>query len=286
MQLFNACAGALLAVLALAAYAGDGGHALAAAGPPQADHFAVRILANHGFTVGYAPARRSAVWVVYRARAIGERRYRKRPDFAPDPRLADPVSIYAYFGTGFDRGHLAPNYLISNLYGPAAQQDSFLLSNVTPQRPRFNQLLWQRLEEVEADYAAPRSGALRVTVGPVFGPHPQRIDDGPAIAKAFYRLWLDQTASGGLRAIALLVPQSVRGDERLDSFVVSVDRVEAQTGLDFYPNLADAIQVRIEAEAAKPGAWGLSQIACLPARYREDWQGRGGIELNFDRCGE
>lgn len=85
--------------------------------------------------------------------------------------------------------------------------------------------------------------------------------------------------------MAFIVPQSVRGDERLDQFIVSVDRVEARAELDFYPALPDRVETRIESVSANPKAWGFAQYACMPARYAEDWQGRGGIELHFNRCG-
>lgn len=264
----------------------DAGHALADAGTPRSSGMAIRVLDNKGFTVGYAPKRRSAIWVRYRARAVHDRGHYERPRFEPDSRVADPVPWHAYADTRYDRGHLAPNYLISRLHGRKAQRQTFLTTNITPQRPRLNQLVWQRLEEIEADRLAPELGALRVTVGPVFGDSDAHLADGPAIPVAFYRLWLDRTPDGRLRAMALLVPQSVRGDERLDRFIVSVDRIERETGLDFYPSLPDSVQARLESRAAKPGAWGFAEHACMPARYADDWRGRDGIELRFDRCRE
>jgi endonuclease G len=180
---------------------------------------------------------------------------------------------------------MAPNYLIANRYGEAAQERSFLLSNIAPQRPRLNQLLWQRLEEVEADHLAVRHGTLWVTLGPVYGETPERAGgpDGVDVPEAYYRIWLD-VEDGRPRVLALRVPQDVRGDERLDTFVISVDAIEAETGLDFHPELPEDVQAAIESEPGDADAWGLTELACFPARYREDWQGRGGIRLDFDRC--
>lgn len=258
---------------------------LAEMGRPHANGFQVRVLDNKGFTVGYAKKRRSAVWVVYRAREVPWRGYFDRPKYHADPRVANPVPWHAYSDSGYDRGHLAPNYIISRLYGRKAQKQTFLMTNIVPQRPRLNQLVWQRLEEIEADHLAPALEALRVTTGPVFGADPERIENGPAIPVAFYRLWLDRLPDGRLRAMALVVPQTVRGDERLGQFIVSVDRVEARTKLNFYPRLPDAVASRIESRKANPQAWGFAQFACMPARYAEHWRGRGGIDLRFDRCG-
>lgn len=174
----------LLAAAALIAAAGcraqQAATGLTDVGHPHANGFRVHVLDNKGFTVGYAPKRHSAVWVVYRASEVPWRGDFERPKYHADPRVADPVPWYAYSHTGYDRGHLAPNYIISRLYGHKAQKQTFLMTNIVPQRPRLNELVWQRLEEIEADHLAPSLQALRVTTGPIFGNDPERIKNGPA----------------------------------------------------------------------------------------------------------
>ncbi|MDN5937912.1 MAG: DNA/RNA non-specific endonuclease [Salinisphaera sp.] len=271
---------ALLLALAQPGHAREPNRALAGLPQTAGDH----VLINDGFTVGYSERLGSPLWVVYRASRITNRRYSPRPRFHRDPRSRRGVTWFDYLHSGYDRGHMAPNFLMSNLYGRGAQRDSFLMTNVTLQSPRLNQLLWQRLEEVEADYLAPRWQALWVTAGPIFSDADRHTESGLAIPEAFYRLWLDRKENGRLRALALIVPQKVRGDERLDRFVVSVDAVERRTGLDFYTRLPDAEENPLEAAAADPVAWGLTRHACDPARYAENWQGRDGITLVFDRC--
>lgn len=249
-----------------------GGHP---AGPADGG---IRHLENPGFTVGYSVDRGAPLWVVYRARHVARATVHGRPSFVADPRVPGaPGPDAPVFGRGHDRGHMAPNYLIANLYGRDAQRASFRMTNIAPQRPRLNQLVWQRLEEIEADRLARRRDGLWVTVGPIYG------DPGERLPTAFYRIWTDTTPAGP-RALALRVPQDVRGDERLDSFVVSVDRIEAETGLDFHPALAPEAEAAAEGAPGEVSGWGLAALACFPARYREDWQGRDGIRLDFDRC--
>lgn len=257
------------------------------AGAPAAggDLGPVRRLDNPGFAVGYSPRRGAPVWAAYRAEPVTQTGYHDRPRFEPDPRVARSPAPGSYRGSGYDRGHMAPNYLIANLYGAAAQKASFRLSNIAPQRPRLNQLLWQRLEEIEADHLAARHEGLWVTAGPVYGDDSARLGgpDGVDAPEAFYRIWLD-LEGGSPRVLALRVPQDVRGDERLDRLVVSVDDLEKETGLDFHSDLPADVQAAIESQPADPGVWGLTELACFPARYREDWQGRDGIRLDFGRC--
>lgn len=246
----------------------------------------VQRLDNPGFVVGYSPRRGTPLWAAYRVEPVAGGRLGKRPRFMPDPRVERGPANGSYRGSGYDRGHMAPNYLVARNHGAEAQKASFLMSNVAPQRPRLNQLLWQRLEEIEADRLAPRHDAIWVIAGPIYGDAPRRLGgpDGVDVPEAYYRIWLD-LENGRARVLALRVPQDVRGDERLDAFVVSVDAIEAETGLDFHPALDESAQAAIESEPGDADAWGLTDLACFPARYREDWQGRSGIRLDFDKCG-
>ena len=96
--------------------------------------------------------RAAPLWVGYVARDPAAGTPHERPDsFAVDAPQGTGIDGDAYRGSGYDRGHLAPNYLISRAYGREAQRASFRMSNIVPQLPRHNQLLWQRLEEIEAE---------------------------------------------------------------------------------------------------------------------------------------
>lgn len=250
----------------------------AALGAPAAAVQSIERLHNHGFLVGYDPARRRAAWVAYGVSPVTAYQAMPRPEFIPDPRLAAAPALSPYAGPDYDRGHLAPNYAISQLYGRQGQRESFYYSNVAPQRARLNQLLWQRLEEVEVDAIAPRVDRLWVIVGPVAA-------DAAAVPSAFFRIWAAQTPDHGWQSLAFLLPQRVRGDERLGDYVVSIDRVEAATGLDFFSGLDPAREQELERAPAPLSTFDFVRSACMPARYAARWQGRDGVQLQFDRCG-
>lgn len=253
-----------------------------ASGAPVARHVAVapdiHVLTNPGFVVGFDRERGRAAWVAYRVTPVADFSYMRRPQFRPDRRVNHAASRQVYWGPKFDRGHLAPNYAMAQLYGRDAQRAAFYFSNITPQTPRLNQLAWQRLEEIEIDDMAPRLDELWVTVGPIYASKDSKVP------VAFYRIWQDRTPSGQWRFMAFRVPQDVRGDERLSRFLVSVDAIEQATGLDFFSGLADAVEASLEAEVANAKRWGFATYACMPARYRDDWQNHGGVHLDFDRC--
>ena len=225
-----------------------------------------QVLSNPGFLVGYSEARRQPLWVGYRAESLKGRRLGKRPErFEPDPRVDPAVAEADYRGSGYTRGHLAPNYLIGKLYGRAAQHATFLMTNVSPQRRTLNELVWQRLEEAEADIVAPRAIELWVITGPLFGQQPALLKKGIAVPEAFYRIWLDLDG-GAPRALAFIVPQDVCGTEPLSQYLASIDEVERRAGLDFFAELADAQEDALERSRATDG-WRLERFERRPPRY-------------------
>ena len=237
----------------------------------------IRRIDNDGFVIGYDMARAQAAWVAYRVVPVADYVEHRRPPFVADPRLGEEPDTGIYAGPRYDRGHLAPNYAMSQLYGEHAQRQSFYYTNIVPQRPRLNQLVWQRLEEIEIDDVATHNSPLWVMLGPIAAD----TTDKPA---AFFRIWLARSEAGDWQAMAFIVPQSVRGDEALSRFLVSIDRIEAMTGLDFLPALAQSRQARLEQGVAPRRRFGLAKLACSPARYAARWQGRDGVRLDFDRC--
>ncbi|GGY00474.1 endonuclease [Litchfieldella qijiaojingensis] len=227
-----------------------------------------RVLRNDGFLVGWSDVRVNPLWVSYTLQTVDDPRAGPRPDFQRDWRTLWPIAADSYFGSGYDRGHLAPNYAIATVHGRGAQQQTFLMSNISPQRPDFNRRLWQRLEEVVIDHFAPRFGTLQVVTGPVF---PERFLDNVLnrvglveIPEAFYKIIVvpaDQPV-----ALAFLVPQNVRGNEPLDRYVVSIDEIEARTGLNFFPNLPEGAARVLEGQVRTQG-WELEKVARLPSRF-------------------
>ncbi len=228
----------------------------------------VRILRNPGFLVGYSEIRANPLWVAYRVRPIEKKRAMPRPRFfTTDYRSLMRVSEDDYRRSGYDRGHMAPNYLMSQLYGPEAQLASFRMTNITPQRAELNRELWQRLEELEVDYYARWFEELWVLTGPVFDQHRQFMASGVEIPDGFFKIMFDIDRAGRPRVIAFLVPQAVRGNVPLDQLVVTVDQIESITGFDFFAELEDGIEAALE--SSEPDYhWRLHETARMPSRYK------------------
>ena len=211
----------------------------------------VRVLVNRGYAVGYSERLGGPVWAAYRVADLARLpEAGERPgSFEVDRRTAARVRPEAYSGSGYDRGHLAPNYAIATRYGPAAQRETFLMSNITPQRHALNAGLWRELEmKIATSYPA-RYAEVWVLVGPVFGASPRRLRDGVAVPEAFFKIVIDEN-EGKLRTLAFIVPQEASTDAEPGRFLTTIEEVQRRTGLDFLSELEDAAEREVEERRA------------------------------------
>jgi len=229
-----------------------------------------RVFRNAHFMLGYSDVRGNPLWVTYQLKAVDKNatRYKRPSNFKSDWRSLNQVISADYKGSGYDRGHMAPNYAISRLYGKPAQLNSFLMSNITPQKPQLNRKLWQRLEEVGIKYFTQLKGKLWVVTGPVFDADIQRLKNAwnVEIPDAFYKMYILEREDNAPLALAFLMPQNVKGNEPLNRYLVSIDEIEKQTGLDFFSKLPDELEDRLEASIT-PKAWKLKKVANTKSRY-------------------
>lgn len=108
-----------------------------------------KILHKKAFDVCYSCKWKTPKLVVYRVDGDLMDRYnlsRKRLRFRPDYQLPVKCRSYPkdYSRTGYDRGHLAPNAVFD--YDRKVQKETFLMSNIAPQKPKLNRKLWAKIE--------------------------------------------------------------------------------------------------------------------------------------------
>ena len=191
-------------------------------------------LCREGFLLSYNPATKVADWVMGRIipeRLAGPAR-REDAAFKPDPSLPinGQAALADYKGSGFDRGHLAPAGDMA--WDAAAMAESFYLSNVAPQvGVGFNRGVWAALEGEIREAAA--AGELSVVTGPVFFDFEPRLGSSRVVVPdAFYKALYDP-ATGETKA--WLIPNRALPGETPAAFAIALERLEALTGLDFFP---------------------------------------------------
>lgn len=223
-------------------------------------------LENTGYAVGFSEELIDPLWVAYYCGPYstfpnGERLGR----FSTDSRVKATARLkHEDYNRPqgstptYDRGHMAPNYAIATRYGRAAQLETFLLTNIVPQRSSLNQKTWKALETEIARNFAPACKGVWVTVGPIFKTPIARYNGKAAMPSAFYCIIVDRTASGTLRALALVMEQSVTDKRRIGDFITTIRHIEKRTEINFFAALPDEIEEALEtALADKDWNWDL-----------------------------
>ncbi len=230
-------------------------------------------LENAGYAVGYSEARRDPVWAAYHVPWTDHPSHCKRPArFKVDPRTQARVDHDAYTQHGggglYDRGHMAPRWAVGSRHGCEAQDETFTMSNVAPQRKVLNEQAWRSLEHIIAWDWSKRYGDVWVVSGPIFAGRPARLNGVSAIPAAFYSIVVARDGDD-VRLLAVVLRQGVTGKPALKAFVTTVADVQRRTGLDFFPDLPADVQARLEARKADAD-WDLEQLLSAPPGGREE----------------
>ncbi|MEO0723347.1 MAG: DNA/RNA non-specific endonuclease [Bacteroidota bacterium] len=189
------------------------------------------------YSLSYNEDYEQADWVAYiLTRDELRQPWSERVDnFRPDPAIrSGSASPNDYRGSGYDRGHMVP--AADMAFDAAAMDETFLMSNISPQSRNFNQGIWRELEELTRDWAK-KFGRLYVVSGPVLSEDPKGYigrANNVAVPTAYFKVLLDLD-DPEQKAIAFLLDNEVNY-EPLYKFTTSVDEIEELTGIDFFPD--------------------------------------------------
>ncbi len=207
------------------------------------------------FSLSYNEKYEQADWVMYEliADSLARPRFPRKDRFRPDPAVrSGSATPEDYRGSGYDRGHLLPAAAMS--WSKIALSETFFMSNMSPQKPRFNRGIWKKLETRVRDWAL-ENRELYVVTGPVLTDGLPTIGENEvAVPRYFYKIVLDMKEPE-IKAIAFLVSNE-KHREPLSHFAVSIDSVENLTGIDFFPQLPafweDSLESRVLVDAWFP----------------------------------
>jgi len=153
-----------------------------------------------------------------------------------------------YTKSGYDRGHLCPAADMG--FSAIAMDESFLMSNISPQTPDFNRGIWKELEITVRNWAT-REHKIIVVSGPVFKNSKGSIGrDEVLVPGSFFKVIYDETEEP--KMIAFVFPNE-KSDRPLTDFAVSTDEAEKLTGFDFFSQLPDELENKLEAKVQLAG---------------------------------
>ncbi len=212
-------------------------------GVPAAD----QIMFNRHYVLGYSYYTRQAKWaleIVDPDKKDVERADNFRPDYRiPEMFRAD---LDVYKGSGFDRGHLVAS--ANKRETEIQNSETFLLSNMCPQKPKFNRDIWKKLEEAVRRLDK-QENILETYVicGPIFDFYIPIKSIGTTdknnvtlpIPHVFFKSILAENHKGALYMWSFFMPNEAL-DKSLDEFLVPTTKVERYSGLILWERLVGA----------------------------------------------
>lgn len=205
-----------------------------------------QIIQHKGFTLSYNEKYEQASWVAYELTADELIKRVKRSDnFKKDSKVSTGSALPSdYAKSGFDRGHLAPAADLS--WSEVTMKESFYMSNMSPQKPGFNRGIWKKLEGYVRQWAFDNS-AIYIVTGGVLNNIDQYIGtSNVGVPKYYYKVILDYTGPEK-KGIGFILPNQ-SSSKKLQLSAVSIDEVEALTGIDFFHSLPDNEESLLESQ--------------------------------------
>ena len=209
-------------------------------------------LQREGYRASYNADNRQpnyVTWTLTPQRLQGDAK--RRSSFYEDPELADDAKslLSDYSRSGYDRGHLCPAG--DNKWSLTAMIESFLLSNICPQKHTLNSGDWRVLEEACRTWAAEQGDTLHIAAGPLFDREKSGwLKKRVRIPSAFFKTIVN-LRPGKEHGIAFIY-RNTTDDQPMQRAACTIDEVERLTGYDFYAELPGALQARIESENHLP----------------------------------
>jgi endonuclease G len=210
-----------------------------------------QIVHHEHYSLSYSEPHEQAEWVAYELKKshLSNTNF-KRPYFEIDKAVKTGAADWRnYKNSGYDRGHLCPAG--DRRFSKEAHDETFLTSNISPQDHQFNSGIWNTLEQKVRYWARKYDGVFVVTGGVLKGNMATIGDEEVSVPNQFYKVLIDIN-SGRPKMIAFLLPHE-DSNQPLYTFVVSVDEIEDLTGIDFFAELEDGIENRLEASSSYKG---------------------------------
>lgn len=180
------------------------------------------------------------------------------------PESIQPDITDGSYGGGWARGHQLPS---ADRLSYDANVSTFVPTNMTPQNYNFNGGIWAKLEEKVRSWSKNQTDTMYVVTGALFDKSTSYSGSSSGFAVKipthYFKALLykgnssDASSTGGYMMCGFYLPHnaSISKGNCMD-YKCSIDKLEQETGIDFFPNLEKrdkALSVKLE--AAEPAAF-------------------------------
>ena len=110
--------------------------------------------------------------------------------FVADQSVPNGATPADYAGTGYDKGHAAPDGDLS--WSQQVEYESFLMTNMYPQHGSLNRGIWKLLETSVRGWAVQRNQSYTIFVGAIYGAGNEYIGKGVIVPNGYYKIVVNQ----------------------------------------------------------------------------------------------
>ncbi len=210
-----------------------------------------QLVKHEHFMLSYSEPYEQAEWVAYTLKKGHlTNDDRKRPYFIEDPKVKTKSADWRnYKGSGYDRGHLCPAG--DRRFSEYAYNETFYTSNVSPQDRNFNAGVWNRLEMQVRRWAKRYDEVFVITAGILEADLVEIGEEDVAVPRYYYKI-IARGTKDNLKVLGFLM-EGRESTKALKSFLVPVDLIEKQTGIDFFQDLSDDLENTLEVQVNSSG---------------------------------
>ena len=144
-------------------------------------------ICREAYLVAYDAPAKIPVYVAYTLKpenALGC--FPRTNAFVADASIKDGAKPDDYVGTGYDKGHAAPDGDLS--YSQQVEYESFLMTNMYPQAGSLNRGIWKLLETSIRGWAVQRNQAFTIYVGAYYSASNEKIGNGVIVPHGYYKI--------------------------------------------------------------------------------------------------
>ena len=136
-----------------------------------------------------------------------------------------------YAGTGYDKGHAAPDGDLS--WSQIVEYESFLMTNMYPQHGSLNRGIWKLLETSVRGWAVQRNQSFTIFVGAFYGQGDLTIGNGVIVPHGYYKIVINnQTKEIAGWTFPHTKPYVNLGND-LTKFRVPVSQIQTMAGVQY-----------------------------------------------------
>lgn len=192
-----------------------------------------QITKYNGFTVSYNNTHEQANWVYYTITSEDltcPTKVKRKNKFYEDYRLKGHSAYLSdYKGSGYDRGHLKSS--ADESCDQEQNDETFVMSNMSPQDPSFNRGAWKKLETYVRNVTL-ENDSVQVYTGGVLTEELSTIGDNEVSVPQYYYKIIYIYKGGSKKVLCYVMPNK-KITEPLYSYEVKLVDVEKLTNIDF-----------------------------------------------------